>query len=120
MLKKLWTGFQLKCPNCEQGDMMSSALTMHTTCPVCGVQFERKSGESAGASIIWVSVLPILAMILFFVLEFTLPALDLWTNASIALGFVLVVGVLFYRNVRGLWVAVSYLTGDVYADKTHS
>jgi hypothetical protein len=25
--------------------------------------------------------------------------------------------VLFYRNVRGLWIAVTYLTGGVYADK---
>lgn len=117
MLNTLWRGFRLRCPNCGEGKMAQGWVGMHETCDVCHVRFERKSGESAGASIIWVSVLPILAMIIFFMIELTNPGTSLWISAGIPLAFVLIAGVLFYRNVRGLWIAISYLTGGVYADK---
>ncbi len=117
MLKKLWLGFWLTCPNCEEGSMADGLLAIRPECEVCHVKFERKSGETAGASIIWVSVLPILAMIIFFAIELTNPGTSLWISAGIPLAFVVIAGVLFYRNVRGLWIAISYLTGGVYADE---
>ncbi len=116
MFKKLWLGFWLRCPNCEQGTMADGLLGIRQECDVCHVKFERKSGETAGASIIWVSILPILAMIIFFAIELTNPGTSLWISAGIPLAFVVIAGVLFYRNVRGLWIAISYLTGGVYAD----
>ncbi len=120
MVSALWNGFWLRCPNCKEGDMANGWLYLHETCSVCGVRFERKSGESAGASVIWVSVLPILAMILFFIIEFSAPNTSRWISGGIPLAFVLIAGVLFYRNVRGLWVAITYLTGGVYADEPTS
>lgn len=118
MLKKLWLGFWLRCPNCGEGHIAEGMLGIQEKCEVCEVRFERKSGETAGASIIWVSVLPILAMIIFFAIELSNPGTSLWISAGIPLGFVVIAGVLFYRNVRGLWIAVSYLTGGVYKDDT--
>ncbi|MGJ3238858.1 MAG: DUF983 domain-containing protein [Anaerolineae bacterium] len=116
MLKTLWTGFRLRCPHCQQGQMTDGWFALRETCAVCGVRFERKSGESAGASIIWVSVLPILAMMIFFTFELTNPDISLWISAGVPIAFTLIAGVAFYRNVRGLWIAVTYLTGGVYAD----
>ncbi|MEM9955805.1 MAG: DUF983 domain-containing protein [Chloroflexota bacterium] len=118
MLSTLWHGFCLRCPHCHQGHLTDNWLHFKQQCDICSVRFERKSGESAGASIIWVSILPILAMILFFILEFTLPDASLWVKAGIPIAFTVIAGVAFYRNVRGLWIAISYLTGDVYADET--
>ena len=117
MIKKLWTGFLMRCPNCEQGHIADGWTGIQKQCEVCSVRFERKDGESAGASIILVSILPILAMIIFFVIELTNPGTSLWISAGIPIGFVIIAGVGFYRNVRGLWIAISYLTGGVYADE---
>ena len=116
MLKKLWLGFRLKCPNCEDGSMAEGLIGLKQECDVCHVKFERKPGESAGASIIWVGVLPLIAMIIFFAIELSNPGTSLWISAGIPLGFVVIAGVLGYRNARGLWIAISYLTGGVYAD----
>lgn len=120
MIQALWHGFWLRCPNCKQGKMVDGWLHLQEKCAVCGVRFERKPGETAGASIIWVSILPILAMILFFIIEFTAPDTSRWISGGIPLLFVVIAGVLFYRNVRGLWVAITYLTGGVYADEPTS
>lgn len=120
MLSTLWHGFWLRCPHCKEGRLADGWLAFHETCAVCSVRFERKSGESAGASVIWVSILPILAMILFFILELTLNELSVWVKAGIPIAFTVIAGIAFYRNVRGLWIAVSYLTGGVYRDEAHA
>lgn len=33
-----------RCPVCLQGKVFSSLLGMNTTCPVCGLKFERETG----------------------------------------------------------------------------
>ncbi|MCB9458755.1 MAG: DUF983 domain-containing protein [Anaerolineaceae bacterium] len=116
MLKTLWDGFRLRCPNCGQGHISEGLVSVRQQCEVCGVYFERKSGESAGASIIWISILPFLALALFFVLEFSAPDLPLAVKLSVPLVALIVVGVALYRNVRGLWIAIVHLTDGLKGD----
>jgi uncharacterized protein (DUF983 family) len=118
MLKKLWLGFWLRCPNCEQGHLSDNFFSMRESCEVCHVRFERKSGESAGASVIWISVLPIIGMLIYFGIDIAYPKIPLILSAVVPLAFVLIAGALFYRNARGIWIAISYLTGGVYKDET--
>lgn len=116
MLKKLWLGFTLRCPHCEQGHMSDGLFNLKHECEVCHVVFERQSGESVGGSAIMMMGLPIIPLILFFALY----AYDSTLGLPILLGlpFVLTIllGIFGYRHMRGLWVAVAYLTGSVYAD----
>lgn len=114
--RKLWvSGVRLRCPNCEQGAMFAGLLRPHVRCAACGVRFERMDGESIGGLAITTFVVPSLALLGFFLtnaltpLPFTLNAL-VW-GAAIVLGVTLL-----YRHSRAAWVAVSYLTGGVYAD----
>jgi uncharacterized protein (DUF983 family) len=116
MLKTLWRGFMLRCPNCGKGKMSDSLFSMRRECDVCHVVFERKSGESAGASILMISVLPFLAMISFFILYFAYPGISLWLAGGLPMLLMILIGVFLYRNARGVWIAVTYLTGGVYAD----
>lgn len=116
-LKKLFLGATLRCPNCEVGSVSDGLFSIRPTCPNCQVRFERKQGESTGASIIWISFLPISALILFFTMYFVNPTLPIWLLVTVPLGFVTIIGVLFYRNARGLWIAMTYLAGGVYADE---
>ena len=118
MLKKLWLGFWLRCPNCEQGHLSDSFFSIREICDNCHVRFERKSGESAGASAIWLTVLPIIGMMIYFAIDLAYPETPLAISAGIPLAFVLIAGVMLYRNMRGFWIAISYLTGGVYKDET--
>jgi len=116
MFQALWRGFMLRCPNCGKGKMSDSLFSMRHDCDVCHVVYERKSGESAGASILMLSLLPILALIAFFVLDFTIEDISPWVAGGIPMAVMIFIGVFFYRNARGLWIATTYLSGGVYAD----
>lgn len=114
MLKTLWRGLILRCPNCGEGHMSSGLFQIRPTCPVCGVRFERKTGESTGASIIMLSILPIPALALAFVLL----ALDqtIWVAIGIPALLIVVLSVVGYRHMRGLWIAVVALTDGLTVD----
>ena len=116
MLKALWRGFTLRCPNCGKGKLSDSFFSMRRECDVCHVVFERKSGESAGASIVMISVLPFLALIAFFIIDFMVEGISPWIAGGIPMVIMILIGVFLYRNARGVWIGMTYLTGGVYAD----
>jgi uncharacterized protein (DUF983 family) len=116
MIKVFLRGLMLRCPNCGQGHLSDSLFSMRRDCEVCHVVYERKSGESAGASIIMLSILPILALISYFVIDFLNPGVNPWLAGGVPMAIMILIGIFFYRNARGLWIAATYLTGGVYAD----
>lgn len=116
MMRTLLLSFFLRCPNCEQGQIAAGMFNLRETCPVCRVRFERKSGESTGGSIILISVLPILALVVFFVLYAIDSSLPMALLLGVPLLVVVAGAVLLYRNVRALWVGVTYLTEGLYTD----
>lgn len=113
---KLWVGAKLRCPNCEQGKLFSSFLNMNRVCDHCGVRFERQDGESIGGMIFNFAIVVPLAFAGFFITEaaFHPPLIVQMVGWSL---FCLVLIVLLYRSMRGLWVATSYLTGGVQRDE---
>lgn len=115
ILRKLWYGLRLRCPNCEQGLISNGLLSIEETCPVCHVRFERQPGESTGAMMITLSLLPILALGLFFVLYSTMD-LPVIVLLAVLIGFIVIAGVFFYRHTRGLWIGVIYLTAGLHPD----
>lgn len=110
------SGVRLRCPNCEQGRMFRHLFKIDATCDVCGVRFERRDGESIGGMAITMGIIPPLSILGFFVVEFLTPA-PVWLNAAFWLLFIVVGCVWIYRHSRAAWVAVSYVTGGVYADE---
>lgn len=117
MLKKLLTGFFLRCPNCEQGKISNGLFSIRKSCDVCNVVFERKSGESAGASAMLMMGLPILPLVMFFVLYAINDEWSMMILLGLPILITVLIGIFAYRHMRGLWIAISYLTGSVYADE---
>ncbi len=115
-LRKMFVGFMLRCPNCEQGKLFSGgSFEMNQTCPNCGVRFERQSGESLGGmmiNLVTAELLTIGGWILTEVLfDFPwVPVLAFWV------AFNILFCIAFYRSARGIWVSISYMGGGVYAD----
>jgi uncharacterized protein (DUF983 family) len=115
-LHKLLVTARLRCPNCEEGRIFSG-FKINPTCPVCGVQFERREGESVGGVMINLVLVESSAIIGFFVVDAMTdipPLTQLW----FWIPYNLVMPILLYRSTRALWIGVAYLNGDVtYADK---
>lgn len=116
MMNKLGLGLRLRCPHCGEGHISKGILSTRDTCEVCHVRFERKSGESAGASIVWVGLLPILSLIFYFILYATNKELSLELQLIITLAFTVIVGLLGYRHARGVWIAVVEISDGLKTD----
>jgi len=115
-MDKLLLGLRLRCPHCGEGHINNGLLKTRDVCEVCHVRFERKSGESIGASIVWLSVLPLLSMIFYFVMFAINGDLSLPMQLGITMGFTVIVGLVGYRHARGIWIAVVELSDGLKTD----
>jgi len=107
-------GLWLRCPSCEKGAMFSG-FTMHETCPVCGVRFEKRSGESVGGVMINLVVVELLFVVGFFGVD-ALTDIPPMNQLPFWLPFAILFPIVFYRSSRGLWVSTTYLNGDLNVD----
>lgn len=114
-LKKILLGMSVRCPNCEQGAMFDGLFQMNPTCPVCSVRFERRDGESLGGMMFTLGFAEIITVGGYFLVDalFDPPMVTQLIFWSV---FTVLFCVLFYRNGRGIWVGIVYLTGGVYKD----
>lgn len=115
-IHKLWVGLKLRCPNCEKGHTFSGLLKANTTCEVCGVRFERQDGESIGGMYINLVFAELTTIVGFFTSQalFSPPLavqLIFWITYNVLFC------VLFYRHSRSAWMAISFISGDVYKDR---
>lgn len=106
LLRSLWRGLLLRCPHCNEGRLYKSPGQMHLECPVCKMPFERfGEGDYLGAITVAYAITSVFVVAFVFVLnlltELSLEA-QLWISAAAGIAFL----VLFYRNLRGVWVAV--------------
>lgn len=115
--RKLWMGLSLRCPNCDQGRIADGWFQIRETCPHCHVRFERAQGESTGAMIIILSLSPIAALLVFFLLYALLDEASPILLTAVSFAFLIGFHLLAYRHMRGLWIAIVYLTSGLYADE---
>lgn len=112
MIKKLWLGVRLRCPNCEKGYIMAGFYTLKERCPVCDVRFEKQVGEGTGAMMLTLSLVPFPFIVLSMVLYVRyFPPIVPFLLGIIAL--MLIATLLFYRVAKGLWVSITYLTSGL-------
>ena len=110
-LRALFDGLMLRCPRCHTGRMFAHGFTMHKICPVCGLRFEKASGEiTGGMAVNTVATLAVITLCaLVFGLNPTVPLAPLLIGLAV---FAIVFPIAFYRSSRGLWASFLYLTGD--------
>jgi uncharacterized protein (DUF983 family) len=109
ILRAIFDGLLLRCPRCHKGRMFSSLFQMRQRCPVCGLEFERSTGEITGGMGVNIVVVLILVVLASVVIGFsTIPLLPAFLVAGVA---IVAFAILFYPISRGLWAALIYLTG---------
>ncbi len=115
ILRVLWVGRSLRCPNCGQGKLFRKGFIMNEVCPYCGVRFERQQGESVGAMYLTEGLASIVSIAGYFIVNALfhppfVPHVIAWVV------LIILVSLWAYRPSRGMWVAITYLTGGVYRD----
>jgi uncharacterized protein (DUF983 family) len=114
-LKKMWVGFKLRCPVCEEGIMSSgffNFLQVHRKCPVCGVEFERRDGESLGAMMLNLVIVEMFVIFGFFFIEL-FTEIPFAPNAVFWVTFSILGPLVLYRHTRGVWIALVYFSGEM-------
>ncbi len=117
-LHELWLGLTLRCPHCGKGKTFTGLFQFQRVCPVCGVRFERQSGESVGGMYINLGAAELISIVGYFLSEVLFHP-PFWLQIAFWVTFNIVFVLLFYRHSRSLWIAIAYLTGGVYADAEH-
>ena len=106
----LWRGLKLRCPVCGVGRLFRTFFTMHDQCPSCGVGFAREHGQ-------WVGSLDINTFLCAFLLMIGVAVAPLWslrTSLIVWCSAAILVPLVTFRFVRGIWTAIVHLTGGVY------
>ena len=115
-INKLLVGFKLRCPNCEQGVISESLLQIREICPVCKVRFERQPSESTGAMMLALPLISVLAIIGFIFLEIFFDFSRAFQMIFLT-ALIIVFSLLIYRHIRGMWIAITYMTGGLTTDE---
>lgn len=68
-MSRVAAALALRCPRCLHGPVWRSFLTMHESCPVCGLVFEREPGYFTGAMVVsYVLAVPTFGLIVIALL----------------------------------------------------
>jgi uncharacterized protein (DUF983 family) len=108
ILPMLGHGLRLKCPRCGVGSLYPAAFRMHSTCPHCGLVFEREQGYFIGAIYINYAATVLIAVPGFFLFSiFT----DLTINQQLVIwvSFAIIFPLLFFHHSRSLWLVLDHL-----------
>ncbi len=106
----LLRGLRQRCPVCGKGRLFRSALAMNEECPRCGVGFSRESGQWLGSMDINLT----LSLILLLTPVIFLPDIGLGRELMLGGAGAVLLPLLLFRFIRGLWTALVYLSGGVY------
>lgn len=106
--RALWDGLRLRCPRCGQGRIYRTRWEMHPHCPHCSLGFERGEGDFLGAITIAYAVTSVLIAIGVFLLA-ALTELSAGVQVAIWSVFGALFLLLFYRNMKGIWIGILYL-----------
>lgn len=98
------------CPNCGRGRLWRGLFGVQQQCSHCGLVFESKPGDFTGASVLSYSVTTAAALISTFAFYF-LAEPPLMTLMIFGLSVTVIVAVITYQPLKGLWIAFQVQVG---------
>jgi len=102
-------GLRNRCARCGERTIFRTYYRLHPTCGICGMRFERESGEWTGALMVIMAFTEVLFAVWFGVgMWLTWPDVP-WTLLLVG-GIVLniVIPVLFYPWSQAVWIGLHY------------
>ena len=103
-------GLRQRCPVCGRGKLFRTYFRMHDHCPDsdCQVPFEREPGFYLGSVYVNYGLTALIVSIVYPILLFN-GVLDNDRLLAIAMVFVVVFPILFFRTARSMWLAFDEL-----------
>ncbi len=107
-LKRWRAILRQRCPNCLEGKVFSSILTMNDRCPQCGHKFAREAGYFLGAMYAsYFLAIPLLALLAFLINWLILPSWRPENTVLVAVvPYAILVAPLVFRYSRVLWMHI--------------
>lgn len=107
--RALIDALRLRCPRCHRGAVFAGPFKIRTECPVCGLVFERSSGEITGGMVINLVVTELIVVVVgsAYALFTDVPLFPLLTTLIL---FAIIFPILFYHPARSLWITILFLT----------
>jgi uncharacterized protein (DUF983 family) len=104
-----------RCPTCRDGHAFRGLYTLHRTCPVCGVRFERDTGSWLGAAVVAYAFAILAVGVTMAIL---VARHGLFVGIEVVLVAVALVTILLvYRPVKAAWLWVMWAAGWVHRDR---
>jgi len=100
-------GMRNRCPNCGGHGLFAHGLSLHKSCPGCGLEFERGEGFFLGSMSINYGVTIVVCLVPLLILGLTGVLTPIWA-AGLAVVGAIVFPMLFYRSSRSWWLMAFY------------
>jgi uncharacterized protein (DUF983 family) len=114
-LKAVSRGLRKRCPACGENTMFRTFFKMEPVCSNCHVVYSREQGSYTGAMYLNILIPEALFVFGFVLMEFIIGS-TATVEIAVLVPFNGLFPVWFFPRSRGLWAAVLYLCGDLYAD----
>jgi uncharacterized protein (DUF983 family) len=102
-----WRGATKACPSCGRRGLFKRWFTLRTSCPACGLNFEREEGYWTGAifaNLFTTMILFILLMVTAFVVTLPEPPVAELIVGSVL--FTIAFPLFFYPFSKTVWMAL--------------
>src|SRR5262245_20482927 len=103
---RLGSILRMRCPQCHEGRVFRSLVTMHDSCPSCGCVFEREPGYFVGAMYVSYALAVPLYLLLAGILRLVLRGWSDLAVLALALPLFVPFAPLLFRYSRVIWMHV--------------
>lgn len=102
--KRLVSILRQRCPRCGEGRVFRGSTSMNSTCPVCGLAFEREPGYFLGALYVSYTIAIVILGLMLWVGCLLLPDWDMGNVVLLAGVCYLPLVPLVFRLSRVIWI----------------
>lgn len=106
-LHRFMTALRLRCPRCRKGQLFNGLLSMHQSCPRCGLTLEPEPGFYLGSVYANYAATTLIALVGFVVAVFGFgysKNVVVWLCTA----FTVIFPLWFFRYARSIWLSLMY------------
>lgn len=102
--RAIWDGWNNRCPECRHGRIWNAKGQVNQRCSDCGLIFEPDQVDWGG--FMWVFTVEGILILVGIVLVELVGHLSFTAHIYLWVAFTILFHVLFYKNVKGQWIAL--------------
>ena len=109
-------GLRKRCPRCGTGRIFAGWLGLKERCPRCDLRFEEEGGFLGAMTLTYGVAMAVWVAVLVAVLIATVPDVPVVPLLIASIVIMVVVPLLTYPNMKGVWAAIEFLVAKSQPD----